>query len=251
MTKNKEKQLSLRKQEKALRDITSSLAEGIYVMNQEGNVIFMNPEAEHLLGWTMLELSDKNVHDTVHFRKADGSPLPFEQCGMLKVINDGVRFVSSDEVFVRKDGAVFPISVICSPVFENGRVVASVTAFRDITDQKKMEKDRENLIFDLEIANKELEWEIAERRKVEEYLRQSEERFRLAMLGATDGLWDRNLQTDEIYYSPRWKTMLGYTDEELANHLDNWKRLLHPDDREPALALVRDFLEGNADKYEA
>ncbi len=237
--------------EGALRDITSSLAEGIYVMDQEGKVIFMNPEAEHLLGFTMSELSDKNAHDTVHFRKADGSPLPFEQCGMHKVIENGVRFVSSDEVFVGKNGAVFPISVICSPVIENGRVVAAVTAFRDITEQKKMEKDRENLIVDLEIANKELEREISERRNVEEYLRQSEERFRLAMLGASDGLWDRNLQTGEIYYSPRWKSMLGYTDEELANHLDTWKRLLHPDDRGTALALVRDFLEGRSDKYEA
>jgi PAS domain S-box-containing protein len=237
--------------EGTLRDVTSSLAEGIYVMDQEGKVIFMNPEAEHLLEWTMLELSDKNVHDTVHFRKADGSPLPFEQCGMFKVIKNGIRFVSSDEVFVRKYGTVFPISVICSPVIENGRVVASVTAFRDITEQKKMEKDRENLICDLEIANKELEMEIAERINAEEYLRQSEERFRFAMLGATDGLWDRNLQTDEIYYSPRWKAMLGYADEELANHLDTWKRLLHPEDRESTLALVRDFLEGHADKYEA
>jgi PAS domain S-box-containing protein len=93
--------------------------------------------------------------------------------------------------------------------------------------------------------------DITARRNAEEYLRQSEERFRLAMLGATDGLWDRNLLTDEIYYSPRWKTMLGYADEELANHLDTWKGLLHPEDREPTLALVRDFLEGRADKYEA
>ncbi len=251
ITERKRVEESLCKQEKALRDITSSLAEGIYVMDKEGNVLFMNPEAEHLLGWTTLELSDKNVHDTVHFRKADGSPLPFEQCGILKVIKNGIRFVSSDEVFVRKNGTVFPISVICSPVIENGRVVASVTAFRDITERKNMEKERENLIIDLEIANKELEKEIAERSNAQEYLRQSEERFRLAMLGATDGLWDRNLQTDEIYYSPRWKTMLGYTDEELENHLDTWKRLLHPDDREPTLALVRDFLEGRADKYEA
>ena len=237
--------------EGALRDITSSLAEGIYVLDQEGNVIFMNPEAEHLLGWTMLELSGKNAHDTVHFRKTDGSPLPFEQCEMLKVIKNGICYVSSDEVFVRRNGTVFPISVICSPVHENGRIVASVTAFRDITEQKKLEKDRENLIFDLEIANKELGREIDERRNAEEHLQQSEERFRLAMLGATDGLWDRNLRTDEIYYSPRWKSMLGYTDEELANHLDTWKHLLHPDDREPAMALVRDFLEGRSDKYEA
>src|SRR5208337_3440852 len=157
MTKNKEKQLSLRKQEKALRDITSSLAEGIYVMNQKGNVIFMNPEAERLLGWTMLELSDRNIHDTVHSRKADGSPLPMKECRMHKIIENTGRFVSSDEVFIRKDGTVFPISIICSPLIENGKTVASVTAFRDITEQKNMEKDREKLIIDLGIANEQLE----------------------------------------------------------------------------------------------
>ena len=91
---------------------------------------------------------------------------------------------------------------------------------------------------------------ITKRRNAEEHLRQSEERFRLAMLGAKDGLWDRNLQTNEVYYSPRWKTMLGYTDEELENHVDTWKNLLHPDDRESTLALVRDFIEGRANKYE-
>ena len=241
---------SLGKQEKAWRDIASSLAEGIYVMNQKGNVIFMNPEAERLLGWTMPELNDRNVHDIIHYMKADGSPLPFKECGVLKAIKTGIRFVSSDEVFVRKDGTVFPISVICSPVVENGQIIASVTAFRDITERKKMERDKENLIFQLEAANKKLIKEIAERKNAEEYLLQSEERFRLAMLGATDGLWDRNLQTDEIYYSPRWKSMLGYTDEELENHPDTWKRLLHPDDRESTLAIVHDFTTGRAEKYE-
>jgi PAS domain S-box-containing protein len=241
---------SLSEQEKAWRDIASSLAEGIYVMNQEGNIVFINPEAERLLGWTMSELNNRNAHDVIHYMKADGSPLPFKECRMHKVIENGIRFVSSDEVFVRKGGMVFPVSVICSPVIENNQIIASVTAFRGITEQKNMEQDRENLIFDLGIANKALKREIAERMSAEENLRQSEERFRLAMLGATDGLWDRNLQTDEIYYSPRWKTMLGYTDEELENHIDTWKSLLHPDDRESTLALVRDFTEGRADKYE-
>ncbi len=250
ITERRQVEESLRKERKALRDIASSLAEGIYVMNKEGNVIFMNPEAERLLGWTMSELSNRNIHDSVHCMKTDGSPLPFKECWMYKVIENGVRFVSSDEVFVRKDGTVFPVSVTCSPVIEDGQAIGSVTAFRDITGRKNIEKERENLIFELSIANKELEREIAERRNAEEHLRQSEERFRLAMLGATDGLWDRDLRTDEIYYSPRWKSMLGYADEELPNHIDTWKSLLHPDDRETTLALVRDFAEGRADKYE-
>ena len=63
-------------------------------------------------------------------------------------------------------------------------------------------------------------------------LSSDEERFRLAMLAANDGLYDWNLLTDEVYYSPRWKSMLGYADDELENRLSTWQRLLHPDDRD-------------------
>jgi len=68
----------------------------------------------------------------------------------------------------------------------------------------------------------------AEDRRTEEALRLSEERFALAMQGANDGLWDRNLQTDEVYYSRRWKSMLGYSEEEIEHTLAAFERLIHP-----------------------
>ena len=173
ITDHKQVEESLRKNEKKLQDITSSLAEGIYVMDLKGHISFMNPEAERLLGWTMSELSDRNAHDIVHYMKTDGSPLPFKECRMNKVIENGIRFVSSDEVFVRRDGTVFPISVICGPVIENNRVVAAITAFRDITELKNIEKERENLIFKLGITKKELEMEMADRKLAEEKLFES------------------------------------------------------------------------------
>jgi PAS domain S-box-containing protein len=146
--KRKEAEQGLRASEKKLRDITSHLAEGIYVMDRQGTVTFMNPEAERILGWTMDGLNKKGAHDLIHFRRADGTALPLEECEMHKVITTGETFVSTDEVFVRKDGTSFPISVVSSPIFENGHVTASVTSFRDITEQKELEQEREQLILD-------------------------------------------------------------------------------------------------------
>ena len=74
--------------------------------------------------------------------------------------------------------------------------------------------------------------------RAEEAFRADGERLRLALLGTGDGLWDWDLKTDHVYLSPRWKSMLGFAEGELEDHLDTWKRLLHPEDRERTLAEV-------------
>ncbi len=84
-----------------------------------------------------------------------------------------------------------------------------------------------------------------------ESLRLSEERFRLAMTGANDGLWDWDLVSEAVFYSPRWKAMLGYGDAELGNRLETWRDLLHPEDLEAALAMVAQLRRGEIDSFEA
>lgn len=83
-----------------------------------------------------------------------------------------------------------------------------------------------------------------------EALSRSEKRFKFAMQGANDGLWDWDLTTNEAYLSPRWKSMLGYEDHELPNHLDTWKQLVDEDDRAATLQLATDVIQGRGEKYE-
>ncbi len=81
-------------------------------------------------------------------------------------------------------------------------------------------------------------------------LREREERLGLVMRGTNDGIWDWNLATDEVYFSPRWKSMLGYGEDEIANVFASWQALLHPDDVEHALAEVDAYLQGRKPVFE-
>ena len=83
-----------------------------------------------------------------------------------------------------------------------------------------------------------------------EALSKSRERLELALQGSNDGLWDWNLETDEVYYSPRWKSMLGYEDPEIEHHFKEWERLVDPADRQQVLGMIEDYLSGKADKFE-
>jgi len=83
-----------------------------------------------------------------------------------------------------------------------------------------------------------------------EALRMSEERLELVIEGSNDGIWDWNVETNEVYFSPRWKGMLGYDDHEIANTFSSWEGLLHPDDRERAMFVLRRYLGNETPFYQ-
>jgi len=86
-------------------------------------------------------------------------------------------------------------------------------------------------------------------RQRQKQLAESESRFALAMQGANDGLWDWDLVTNEVYYSPRWLSMLGYKEHELPYDIETFKTLLHPSELELIEGKIDDYLTGVSNSY--
>lgn len=82
-------------------------------------------------------------------------------------------------------------------------------------------------------------------------LRESEERYSLAVRGANDGIWDWNLRTNEVYYSPRWKEILGVSGDHLASSPDAWFSRIHPQDLERVMSEVSQHLRGESEHFES
>ncbi len=99
-------------------------------------------------------------------------------------------------------------------------------------------------------ANQELEMELEEIKLLESQLSFSRERFDLAMQAANEGLWDWNLISNQVYYSPRWKKILGYEDGEISNHITEWESRIHPDDIIKVKEEEKKHLKGQTQRVE-
>jgi len=116
----------------------------------------------------------------------------------------------------------------------------------DITTRKLAEKA-------LRLAHDELEKRVAERteqlQKTAEELRESEERFALAIQASNDGIWDLNLETGEAYRSPRWKSILGYEGDEISGNFKEWESRVHPDDLQRVMNAGKACEEGRIPEF--
>ncbi|MEM9119390.1 MAG: PAS domain-containing sensor histidine kinase [Cyanobacteria bacterium P01_F01_bin.56] len=137
--------------------ILNAVGEGVYGLDLNGHVTFVNPAAAAMIDWPMEELIGKSMHAVLHHSHADGSHYQREDCPIYQAFQDGSTRRVTNEVFWRKDGTSFPVEYISTPLHdEAGTLIGAVVTFRDIT-QRRWAEDI------LQRTNEELELKVQQR----------------------------------------------------------------------------------------
>ena len=140
--------------------ILDSAGEGIYGLDVEGRVTFVNKAAENMTGFSTQEMIGHSQHELVHHTKPDGHPYPQKECPIYAAFNDGKIHQVSHEVFWRKDGSSFPVEYVSTPICDNAKILGAVVVFRDITERKQAELEIQRLRHQLELENAYLNEEV-------------------------------------------------------------------------------------------
>jgi PAS domain S-box-containing protein len=123
--------------------ILDSAGEGIYGLDRDGKITFSNAAATAILGWKLDDVLGQSAHDVHHHSHADGSPYPRDECLIYRALRDGEIHRVDDEVFWHIDGSCVPVEYTSTPMFEDGEPCGAVVVFRDISERKKIERQRE------------------------------------------------------------------------------------------------------------
>jgi PAS domain S-box-containing protein len=141
ITRSKEAQEQLRRALEFDQTVMLSMGEGLYTVDSEGRVTFMNPAAERILGWTTVEILGRRIHEVIHHTRPDGTPFPAEECAGLRVLREGQTMSEYQDSFIRKDGTFFDVVYSSSPLRSDDQISGLVVVFRDITERKRAEEE--------------------------------------------------------------------------------------------------------------
>ena len=177
----------LKESEEKYALLLNSTAEAIYGLDLGGRCTFCNPACLRLLGYRSAEdLLGKSMHNAIHHSYSDGTIYPEDDCAMYVAVREGRASHVTDEVFWRADGTSFPAEYWSHPMYKGGEVVGAVVTFLDIS----------------------------ERKKTEQALRKSEEKYRKLFENAMYGVYLAKLDGTLLDANPAMVKMLGYSSKE-------------------------------------
>lgn len=144
ITERKNLEQTLAREQHFLANITANLGKGVMVLDRNEHCTYLNPEAEHLLGWTQQELQGQALHEKIYFCAEQDVASDHDGCPVCVCYGLGevVSFdVQDDLVLVHKERGAFSAAMTVSPLFENGILTGCVAVFHDITEHKRYEAE--------------------------------------------------------------------------------------------------------------
>ncbi|WP_168205984.1 PAS domain S-box protein [Geobacter sp. FeAm09] len=200
-----------------IRDLYNNAPCGYHSLNDHGVFVLINDTELNWLGYGSHEVIGRMSFSDI---LADGSREVFEET-FSRLKREG-QIKGAEFELVRKDGSRLSVMVNAVAIRDGdgNYVMCRSTAF-DITALKQTESA----------------------------LRKSNERYMLAAQGASDSIWDWDLETNTAFVSSRWKEMLGYGENEIDNVMEEWMSLIHPDDYQAALETLNDYLDGRIPEF--
>ncbi len=210
ITERKRVEDALRRSEQKYRNYIDNAPNGIFIADERGHYLEVNQAACELTGYSRAELLARGIRDTTPPENLTEALADF-----VKLARTG--HTSAQAPFITKDGQRRYWSIEAIKLSDT-RFLGFV---QDITDQ----------------------------RHAREALRKSERELQLTLDATTEGIWKWDFETNELYFSPRYYTMLGYEPNEFPANFESWQSLLHPDDVDAAIAVSATYLQTKPDTY--
>jgi PAS domain S-box-containing protein len=129
-------------------------AEGIFGIDLQGRITFINPAGARMLGRDPQDLLGREEHSAIHHTRADGSTQAAPVCAVCAPTRDRLVHRESDDVFWRPDGSCFDVEYVSTPIIESGGLVGAVVTFRDVSDRKRAEREMRHAKEAAEAANR-------------------------------------------------------------------------------------------------
>lgn len=192
-------------------------AAGLFLVDAQGRTLYANPAAEAMLGWTQAEMEGKALADVL-FRRP-GEPDPAGDNILADALRSGRTLPNHEDTLYRRDGTRLPALCSATPIFAAGEVTGATLVVHEITA----------------------------RRRLEDALRASEARLRLALDAARMGIWEWNVRTNELHWSEQLEAIHGMAPGTFDGTFECYRNVIHPDDRQPMMDTIQQALESGTE----
>ncbi len=200
------------------RELLKNISDWLFEVDTHGDYTYCSDSVLEFLGFSADELIGKSLFDFIPKDEATRVKNIFA----LHILNKE-PIVKLEIIYLHKDTHQITVVTNMIPILDaKGDVFSFQSIAKDITEKKNSEKETKIL----------------------------EERLELAMNGSNDGIWDWNIVDNSVYFSPRWKEMIGYRDDELVNEVPTWTNHIHPDDMEATWAAIHKHINSETEYYE-